>query len=203
MMKNKSSLFLTSFVCIIPLFVGLILLSRLPAQIPVQWGSNGEVSTYAPKWFAIAGLPVFFLFMNLFLYTKAEKSDLSSQYPESMKLFLKWSMPMLAVVCTAVSYASALGNSMIMAGTASFIGAAIVILGSYFHRLNNAPAVRLIFSVSDEKAAEIFSLCGNIFMVVGIIAIFLAGIGQIILSFEFSAAAFIITIVYSRISGKK
>lgn len=198
-MKNKNSLILTAVVCIIPLFVGFLLLSRLPAQIPVQWSSDGQVSTYAPKWFAVAGLPAFFLLMNLFFYVKAEKSDLSYKYPESMKLFLKWSMPMLSVVGTSLSYASALGNSMIIAGVASFVGVSIIIFGSYFYRLNNVSAIKLIFNESNEN---VISQCGNIFIFFGIAAAFLSGIGQVILSFVLSAAALVITVTYSRISGK-
>lgn len=72
-MKNRNSLIYTSVVCIIPLIAGLILINRLPAQIPVQWNSNGEVSTFAPKWFAIAGVPLFFLLMNFFFTQKQKK----------------------------------------------------------------------------------------------------------------------------------
>lgn len=201
-MKNRNSLIYTSVVCIIPLIAGLILINRLPAQIPVQWNSNGEVSTFAPKWFAIAGVPLFFLLMNFFLYTKAEKSELSNRYPDSMKMFLKWSMPMLSVIGTALSYASALENSMLMSSIASIVGVVVVLIGSYFYKLIEAVPFRMIFPVSDQKAEKVYSLCGDIFIVLGIVAITLAIIGFHTLSFEFSAAAVVISLIYSRISGK-
>ena len=52
-MDSKKTLRLASFMCILPTIVGLILYTRLPGQIPVQWGSGGEVTIYAPKWFSI------------------------------------------------------------------------------------------------------------------------------------------------------
>lgn len=54
-MDSKKTLRLASFMCILPTIVGLILYTRLPGQIPVQWGSGGEVTIYAPKWFSIIG----------------------------------------------------------------------------------------------------------------------------------------------------
>jgi len=201
-MKNKNSLIVTCIVCMLPLIAGLILINRLPAQIPVQWGSDGEISNYAPKWFAVAGVPVFFLIMNLFLYTKAEKSELSIRYPQSMKLFLKWSMPMLAVIGTSLSYASALDSSMVMASAASVIGVLIILFGSYFYNLIHSVTVRTIFAVSDENAERVYTLCGNIFVLIGIAAALIALVGYHLLSLELSAAAFVVAFVYLKISKK-
>lgn len=36
-MDSKKTLRLASFMCILPTIVGLILYTRLPGQIPVQW----------------------------------------------------------------------------------------------------------------------------------------------------------------------
>lgn len=201
-MKNKNSLVYTSIICVVPLIAGLILINSLPAQIPVQWSSNGEVNTYAPKLFAIVGVPLFFLLMNFFLYSKAEKSDLSYHYPESMKLFLKWSMPMLAVISTALSYASALGNSMLMASISSIVGVVIVLIGSYFYKFINSEVFRKIFLVKDDKAEKVYILCGYIFNIFGIAATILSVIGFFELSFVFSILAVLISFVYSRIQGK-
>ena len=60
-MNKKKSLIITSVVCILPLIAGVIMLGKLPEMLPVQWANDGTVSNYAPRWFAVFGMPIFFL----------------------------------------------------------------------------------------------------------------------------------------------
>lgn len=202
-MKNKNSLILTSIVCIIPLIAGLILLNHLPEQIPVQWGSGGTVSSYAPRWFSVFCLPAFFLLMNIYLYVKAEKSDLSMRYPESMKLFLKWSMPTLSVVSMGISYAASLNRPLTLTGISGFIGVCVTIFGFYFYGLREVPEVRRVFAASNEKADKTYSLCGVMFEVFGILAAFTSVLGFYTVSFGFLIAVFVLTFVYTNLLAKR
>ena len=58
MNKNKKLLLLTSIICLLPTLAGIILYTKLPDQIPVQWGAGGDVSSFAPRWFPVAGISV-------------------------------------------------------------------------------------------------------------------------------------------------
>ena len=94
-MDSKKTLRLASFMCILPTIVGLILYTRLPGQIPVQWGSGGEVTIYAPKWFSIIGMPLFLLAFNYYCHKKTDRDHIERNYPEVMIVFLKWVMLLL------------------------------------------------------------------------------------------------------------
>ncbi|MCD8036238.1 MAG: DUF1648 domain-containing protein [Clostridiales bacterium] len=100
-MSNRKQLLLTIIICLLPAAVGLILYGSLPEQIPVQWGISGDVSSYAPKWFAVLGMPVFFALCDLFCHWKVNKNEF--EYPKAMIAFMKYVCPVLSVVCVGAS----------------------------------------------------------------------------------------------------
>ena len=200
-MNKKKSLIITSVVCILPLIAGVIMLGKLPEMLPVQWANDGTVSNYAPRWFAVFGMPVFFLLMNAFFHYKAEKSDLADQYPPAMKLFLKWSMPVIGAVCTTMTYSGVTGINHLYTSITAFVGAVIAAFGSYFGELTESDVIGRIFEVkNNDKKAGIYSRCGMILMIFGIAAVMAVLMGYMTVSIGISAAAIIISLAYSRIA---
>ena len=56
--KNLKTLIITSVVILLPILAGLYLWDKLPEQMPIHFGENGEPDNWAPKEFAVLGLPV-------------------------------------------------------------------------------------------------------------------------------------------------
>ena len=52
-------LIITSLICIIPIIFGIVLYEKLPDQMAVHFGINNEPNEYAPKEFALFGIPIF------------------------------------------------------------------------------------------------------------------------------------------------
>lgn len=200
-MNKKKSLIITSVVCILPLIAGVIMLGKLPEMLPVQWANDGTVSNYAPRWFAVFGMPIFFMLMNAFFHYKAEKSDLADQYPPAMKLFLKWSMPVIGAVGTTMTYSGVIGINHLYASITAFVGAIIAAFGSYFGELTESDVIGRIFEVkNNDKKADIYSKCGMILMIFGIVAVMAVLMGYMTVSIGISVAAIIISLAYSRIA---
>lgn len=200
-MNKKKSLIITSVVCILPLIAGVIMLGKLPEMLPVQWANDGTVSNYAPRWFAVFGMPIFFLLMNAFFHYKAEKSDLADQYPPAMKLFLKWSMPVIGAVGTTMTYSGVIGINHLYASITAFVGAIIAAFGSYFGELTESDVIGRIFEVkNNDKKVGIYSKCGMILMIFGIVAVMAVLMGYMTVSIGISVAAIIISLAYSRIA---
>ena len=200
-MNKKKSLIITSVVCILPLIAGVIMLGKLPEMLPVQWANDGTVSNYAPRWFAVFGMPIFFLLMNAFFHYKAEKSDLADQYPPAMKLFLKWSMPVIGAVCTTMTYSGVIGINHLYASITAFVGAIIAAFGSYFGELTESDVIGRIFEVkNNDRKVGIYSKCGMILMIFGIVAVMAVLMGYMTVSIGISVAAIIISFAYSRIA---
>ncbi len=174
-MNNKRILIVSSIVCIIPAVAGLMLFSLLPDTMPIQWGTGGQVTNYAPKWFALFGMPVFLMLFNLFLHVKTDKTDKERHYPVVMIIFIKWVMPALSVVCTGLSVASVTGISMTSVSVTGIFGTLIVILGCLPDEAKKAVSSVLPVFASDNKGIDKF--VGAILCVFGIIVILATFLG--------------------------
>ena len=200
-MDSKNTLRLASFMCILPTIVGLILYTRLPGQIPVQWGSGGEVTIYAPKWFSIIGMPLFLLAFNYYCHKKTDRDHIERNYPEVMIVFLKWVMPMISVVGTGLSIASALGNPMSVVGIIGFIGGVMIIFGVYIPNLSNRMP-DFILNGKDKNGDKCKRLClymGRVFVICGTAVVVLSYFGAKYISVLGIAAAVIISFIISRV----
>ena len=51
-------LIITTLMCIVPIIFGVILYNRLPEQMAVHFGLNNEPNSFAPKEFALFGIPL-------------------------------------------------------------------------------------------------------------------------------------------------
>lgn len=153
MKKNKKLLLLSSIICLLPTLAGIILYSKLPDQIPVQWGTGGDVSSFAPRWFPVAGMPGFLMLLNIYMHKKTDRDNNERNYPESMVLFLKWTIPALSVVCSGLSFAAALGFPISTAGIVGFIGVIFIILGWYIYgtSINSIGGILLPWSSADNE----------------------------------------------------
>ena len=60
-MKKKIDwkiLIITGLICLIPMIFGAILYDQLPEQMAVHFGVNNEPNSFAPKEFALFGIPL-------------------------------------------------------------------------------------------------------------------------------------------------
>lgn len=177
-MNNKRMTMLTSVVCILPALAGLIMYSNLPAEIPVQWSSGGEVTNYAPKWFAVFGMPLFLLLFNVFCHIKVNRADAELSYPETAKIFIKWAMPFISVCATAFSLASVTNVSAWVALILALIGAVIILFGSLVYEGNADGIGKIDFPWS--KSVNSAKVGGIILMLAGMASIIVAILGKAI-----------------------
>ena len=118
-----------------------------------------------------------------------------------MKLFLKWSMPVIGAVGTTMTYSGVIGINHLYASITAFVGAIIAAFGSYFGELTESDVIGRIFEVkNNDKKAGIYSKCGMILMIFGIVAVMAVLMGYMTVSIGISAAAIIISLAYSRIA---
>lgn len=196
MNKNKKLLLLTSIICLLPTLAGIILYTKLPDQIPVQWGAGGDVSSFAPRWFPVAGMPGFLMLLNVYMHKKTDRDNKERNYPESMVLFLKWTIPALSVVCSGLSFAVALEFSMSTAGIVGFFGVIFIILGWYIYgtSINSIAGILLPWSSAEsEIRIKAQQLCMRVFIAGGIASTLFSLMGYSILAFFSLLAALIVS----------
>ena len=196
MNKNKKLLLLTSIICLLPTLAGIILYSKLPDQIPVQWGAGGDVSSFAPRWFPVAGMPGFLMLLNIYMHKKTDRDNKERNYPESMVLFLKWTIPALSVVCSGLSFAAALEFSMSTAGIVGFFGVIFIILGWYIYGtgINSIAGILLPWSSAEsEIRIKAQQLCMRVFIAGGTASTLFSLMGYSILAFLSLLAALLVS----------
>lgn len=196
-MNSRKLIVFTSFICILPAIIGLFLYSELPEQLPVQWSMAGEVTSYAPKWFPIMGMPLFLLLLNFYFHKKTDRDHKERNYPEVMIAFLKWIIPALSVVCTGLSIASAMGYPMSMVGVIAFIGTLMVILGVYIPTFNEKISIPLLRSKNNDSCEKLYTLIGRVFIIFGIAVVIFSILGLKYISFVCIAAAVVISMIFS------
>lgn len=68
MKMNKKLLVLTSFIVLIPIFIGLALWNQLPDQVPTHFDFSGNPDDYSSKFQAVFFLPFFSINLTSFLF---------------------------------------------------------------------------------------------------------------------------------------
>ena len=175
-MNNRNMTILTGVVCLLPAAAGLIVYGSLPAELPVQWNFGGQASSYAPKWFAAFGMPIFLMLFNIFCHVKVNGADAELKYPETAKIFIKWAMPFISVGGTAFSLASVLGVSAWAALAVSVIAVIEVLFGCLVYEGNADGIGSKDFPWSRSVGAA--KKAGKVMMAAGMIAVVVSVIGK-------------------------
>ena len=191
-MDNRKLMALTGAVCILPALAGLIIYGSLPAEIPVQWSMGGEASSYAPKWFAIFGMPGFLFLFNLFCHKKANSADAELGYPELALIFIKWAIPVISVGLTAFSVAAVKGTSVWIILAEAVVSVLMVLFGClvYDGKADGAGNREFPWGRSDRAA----KLSGKVFMAAGMAASVMAVISNITAALAVLAAGAVIAV---------
>lgn len=152
--KNLKTLILTSGIILLPILLGLILWSYLPAQIPTHWNATGEIDRYSSKAFAIFFMPLFLLAIHwlcVFATSADRKNKDQNRQPMTMVL---WICPILSVLLFGLIYAVAMGLDINMNTVMPLIlGVAFVVIGNYLPkcRQNHTIGIKLPWTLHSEE----------------------------------------------------
>ncbi len=67
-MKDKKQIIITTLFCLLPSAAGFLLWNRLPEQVPVHYGFDGQPDGYSSRITAVLMLPVLMAAVNLFVH---------------------------------------------------------------------------------------------------------------------------------------
>lgn len=126
--KFKGKILLTSFVVMLPAFIGMLLWNKLPNQIATHFGYNGEPNGYSSKIFAVLGLPLILLACHV-LCTVITKLDPKKQnISDKIYSLILWICPLCSVFVSVVVYGYTLGYDFnISSVITAFVGGILMI----------------------------------------------------------------------------
>jgi uncharacterized membrane protein len=152
--RNKWHAIAASVVILLPALFGLIVWQRLPEQLPVHWGVNGQVDGYAPRAVAVLLMPLILLAVHwLCIFLTALDHRRAEQSPKMLRLVL-WIIPVLSVFMNAAMYAVAFGMSLSMGRALPVLfGVGFIIVGNLLPkcRQSRTVGIKIKWTLENEE----------------------------------------------------
>lgn len=112
------------------MLAGCLLWTRLPEEVAVHFNFHGQADSFAPKAFAVFGLPLIMLGFQLVCISCTLQMPTS---PKLLPLTVLWIVPLISVCVSALLYVHALGGRPDMGLWMQLcIGAVLILLGNAF-----------------------------------------------------------------------
>ncbi len=208
-MKRKyvPALILSTLIALIPLFVGLFLWDKLPAEVATSFGFNGEITGYSSKTFAVIGLPLIIIIANLICYfailTDPRRNNIGKVAINAVLCIV----PICSLFTGVLIYKDYIGLQ-INAGTcgAAFAGIVFFVIGLVLPKCkqNYTVGIRLPWTLnSEENWNKTHIFASKLWVFGGIIMAVLGFLGLEIVTFALIAVIITVPVIYSYIYYRK
>ena len=192
---------ITTLICLLPMAVAALVYDRLPEQMVTHWGNEGP-NGYSSKAFACFGLPGIMVGLNLLVYFVMENDPKRKNYSHTLRELMKFLIPVMTLVTSAVTIGTGLGISFKVNLIMSIlVGVILIIIGNYLPKCkqNFTMGIKCPWTLnSEENWNKTHHLGGYLMILAGILMLF-GGLSDVmqILAFAGVFAAAVIPFVYS------
>ena len=205
--KNLKVLIITSIVILLPIFAGLILWNKLPEEIPYHWNAAGEVDEWASKPMAVFGTPVLMLALQWLCVFATTADPKKQNHPQKILHMIFWLVPVLTVLLSVVTYATAMGGSvrveMILPAS---LGLLFIVIGNYLPKCqqNYTIGIKIPWTLaSEENWNKTHRLAGFVWVGGGALMMLAGFLGLFQIFFVAALPMVFIPLVYSYILHRK
>lgn len=136
--ESKRKLILSVMVCLFPIILGVILYNKLPEQMPIHFTITNEVDNYAPKNFALFGIPIIMAVIQgiCIFFTNRKNKIENKEKPKIMKI-MEWFIPVVTVLLYIIMIEVPLGSTVYVGkSTCLILGILFIIIGNYFPKMS-------------------------------------------------------------------
>ena len=197
-MKKKIDwkiLIITGLICLIPMIFGVILYDQLPEQMAVHFGFDNEPNSFAPKEFALFGIPILMFALQVFCCIFSDFMEEKKQNKKYITIY-KWIIPIIEMVVylTMLAYGAGIELDMRMIVCIT-LGIVFMLVGNYMPKTE--PNKLQMNYIRADFWKKIKRPAGYFFVIIGlafIISAFLNSMVSLILLGIIIVAAILITI---------
>ena len=197
-MKKKIDwkiLIITGLICLIPIIFGVILYDQLPEQMAVHFGVDNEPNSFAPKEFALFGIPILMFALQVFCCIFSDFMEEKKQNKKYITIY-KWIIPIIEMVVylTMLAYGAGIELDMRMIVCIT-LGIVFTLVGNYMPKTE--PNKLQMNYIRADFWKKIKRPAGYFFVIIGlafIISAFLNSIVSFILMIILIICAVLITI---------
>lgn len=173
--RHLKTIIITSVLSLSPMIAGLILWNKLPAQIPIHFGINGEADGWSSKPFAVFALPLFMIAMHLICVFATRIDPKSKNISDKVFTLILYIIPCVSLLMCAMIYPVALGKDVnVSVITMIFVGITFVLIGNYLPKCKQSYTIgiKLPWTLDDsENWNKTHALAGKLWVICGLIII--------------------------------
>ena len=175
--------------------------------MPIHFGENGEPDNWAPKEFAVLGLPVILVALQWILTGYMGQDPKRKNISEKMVALSLWIIPFVSVLGNGITYLYLSYEDINVVTIATlFLGLLLMVVGNYLPKMKQSytMGIKLPWTLnSEENWYRTHRFAGVVFMLAGLIVLVAGFIEQIWIVLAIIFAAAIIPSVYSYVMYKK
>ena len=171
--KNRNTLILSVIICLLPIILGMALYNKLPEQMPIHFTINDKVDNYAPKNFALFGIPVIMAIVQsicMIATIKVNKLN-NSEKPKILKI-MEWFIPVVSVLFYVIMVEVLLGSTVYVGKSICLIlGILLMIIGNYIPKMSYEMSKTTFHPMpkSEKSFRKMSKIMGYSFIVMGIV----------------------------------
>ena len=209
-MKRKTTIILTTILCLSPILLGLYLYDQLPDMVPTHFNFRGEPDGWSSRPMAVFGMPLFMASMNLlchWAYAYAQKKESGKVAPDILLHICNWIPAVISVIVMPMSLFMAIGVKVPLTELLNILlGVMFLVLGNYLPKckMNAYIGIKLPWTYSsDENWRRAHRLGGFVWVACGVILLVNVVVQSLLLQLVPMFAAIFIPGIYSYLIYRK
>lgn len=177
------SVIITSVVCLLPIFLGLLLWNKLPDTMAIHFNIYNEPDNFASKGFVVFGMPFFMVLLQMVCCIINDINAHKHGERKKIEQITKWIIPVMTIVLQTVTLAYGLGIKVDIRKVAAIIvGVVFLLIGNYLPKFDYIKN----YDIDTQKARKINRFIGFETVVMGglmLVSIFLPPIATVVCLF--------------------
>ena len=175
--KNRRTLILSVLVCLLPMILGIAFYNKLPEQMPIHFTINDVPDNYAPKNFALFGIPAIMAIVQAIciIFTAKVNKLKNNEKPRIVKI-MEWFIPIVTVLVYIIMIAVPLESTTYVGKSVCFIlGILFMIIGNYLPKMSYEVGRTMFHPTpkSERSFRKMSKVMGYSFIVIGILLLIL------------------------------
>lgn len=199
--KIKPAVFIGALVCLLPCILGLIMYKDLPDKMPIHWNMAGEADNFAPKSFAVFGLPLILAVFHFICHIGASFEKKKANYSKALDAMTYWLIPALSLILYPMTLLASKGIDVkIEVIIPCLIGLLLIFVGNFLPKCkpNSTMGIKIPWTLKNEENwNKTHRLAGRLWIAGGIVSIISTFCGYPLLLFVAVAVIVLIPVIYS------
>lgn len=171
--KDRKILILSVIICLLPMILGIVFYNRLPEQMPIHFTINNVPDNYAPKNFALFGIPIIMVIVQsiCIIGTTRINKIKNIEKPRILKI-MEWFIPILTVTIYIIMIEVSLGSDVYVGKSVCLIlGILFMIIGNYIPKMSYESSKTIFHPTpkNEKSFRKMSKMMGYLFIVMGIV----------------------------------